>query len=167
MSAKVYFISDLHLGHNKILNFSGDYRGGTTTEEHDEWIINQWNSVVTKRDVVYVLGDVAFTREGLDKCRQLHGYKKLILGNHDKYMVSEYMTRGFKILSGIVKYKRFWLSHAPIHPNELRGLINIHGHVHSQSIDDLRYINVCVEPLNGIPLFLEELRNKYPSTRSN
>jgi len=158
MSAKVYFISDLHLGHSKILQFASEFRGGSTVDEHDEWIISQWNSIVRKGDVVYVLGDVAFSREGLEKVKQLKGHKKLVSGNHDVYGFSEYEAVGFKMLSGIYKYKEFWLTHAPIHPNELRGRKNIHGHLHQKLIDDERYINVCVERLNGVPIFLDDIR---------
>jgi calcineurin-like phosphoesterase family protein len=154
---KVFFISDLHLGHRRILNFAGEFRGGDTTEEHDDWVVNQWNSVVKKRDVVYVLGDVAFTREGFERCAELRGAKNLILGNHDKFNISEYQ-RFFRILPGIFKYKGFWVSHAPIHPRELHGLKNIHGHVHQHTLPDPNYINVSVEPLGGVPIWLEDLR---------
>ena len=163
----VYFISDIHLGHKKILDFSPS-RGGSCVDEHDEWIVDSWNSVVTKRDVVYLLGDIAFSREGLSKCADLNGVKKLILGNHDLFAIDEY-TKYFKILPSLYKYKEFWLSHAPIHPHELRGKKNIHGHVHSSSITkpairpfepslNPRYINVCVEPLNGKPISIDKIR---------
>ena len=53
-----YFISDLHLGHRKILEYS-PARGGKTIDEHDEWLVSQWNSVVrNKKDLVWVLGDI-------------------------------------------------------------------------------------------------------------
>lgn len=158
MSAKVYFISDLHLGHNKILEFSGQFRGGNTTEEHDEWIIEKINSVVTKRDVLYILGDIAFTKDGLSKVSRINGIKKLVTGNHDKFSLSDYEAVGLKILTGLYRYKEFWLSHAPIHPDELRGKKNIHGHVHSKSIGGDRYINACVEACGGVPIFLDEIR---------
>ncbi|RDE25161.1 serine/threonine protein phosphatase [Motiliproteus coralliicola] len=160
MSATPHFISDLHLGHKKILQFSNQWRGGTTIQEHDDWIVTQWNKTIGKRDPVYVLGDVAFTREGLQRVKELNGQKFLIMGNHDFAQIHEYEDVGFRILGGIVKYKGFWLSHAPIHPNELRGCANIHGHVHSESIDDSRYINVCVEPLGGVPLSIHEISRR-------
>ena len=58
-----WVISDLHFGHTNILKFAGDLRGGTTSQEHDEWLITQWNSVVKKVDLVYVLGDAAMNLE--------------------------------------------------------------------------------------------------------
>lgn len=157
MSATPRFIGDLHLGHRKIASFVGQYRGNvTTTEEHDEWIIEQWNSTVGKRDPVYIVGDVAFNKAGLEKVRRLRGQKFLLPGNHDLYAASVYEEYGLKVI-GFRKYRGFWLSHAPIHPAELRGCRNIHGHVHTRTIDDDRYINVCVEAVNGKPISIEEL----------
>lgn len=159
--SNVFFISDLHLGHRRVLNFAKEFRGGCeTVEEHDEWIIERWNSVVRPRDVVKVLGDVAFSKEGLAKVCRLSGNKHLVMGNHDKYPIEEYL-RDFRILPGVVKYKGFWLSHAPIYPSELRGIKNIHGHVHGRSIPDDRYINVCVEPLGGVPIPFDEIAERY------
>ena len=59
-----------------------------------------------------------------------------------------------------VKYKEFWLSHAPIHPEELRDRINIHGHVHYKNIDDARYFNVSCENIGFKPISLENIRLK-------
>lgn len=157
----VFFISDLHLGHHNIHKWSPS-RGGTNTEEHDEWLIKQANSVLTKNSILYILGDITLATgpDGeylLSKIGLIKGQKKLILGNHDKLPLESY-TRYFREIHGFLKYKKFWLSHAPIHPEELRHCKNIHGHVHSATIPDDRYINVSVEALNGIPVSLEELR---------
>lgn len=161
----VYHISDLHMGHKNILNFAGADREGTCVNTHDKWIIRQWNSVVRKRDTVFVHGDVAMTKAGLFACRQLNGNKKLLMGNHDNYSIDEYLyTGGFsEILPGLERYKGTWLSHCPIHPDELRGKINIHGHVHQNSIMlgrklDSRYRNVCVEMSYGVPQLFSALK---------
>lgn len=152
----IYFISDLHLGHKKILEFSPS-RGGSTVDEHDTWIVSQWNSVIVKRDIVYVLGDVCFDIEKMKLLSLMAGEKRLILGNHDVFPIEEYLKYFTKVY-GLTKYKGFWLSHAPIHPEELRGKPNIHGHVHNNIINDSRYISVCVEALNGKPISLTTLR---------
>lgn len=154
--SEVFHIGDLHLGHKKILEFSGDFRGGETPEEHDEWIIAQWNSRVTKRDKVFVHGDVCFSRDKLPLLDRMTGSKILICGNHDKFNASVYL-KYFTDVVGFVRYKNHWLSHAPIHPDELRGKRNIHGHVHSTDINDNRYINVSVEANYGIPMEHVEL----------
>lgn len=164
---KKYVISDLHLGHANILKYSEGLRGGTTSEEHDQWIVDQWNSVVTKHDLVYVLGDVALNRDALHLVRKLKGTKHLCKGNHDVESLKAYQEY-FGQIYGIHNCRRiFWMSHAPIHPMSLRGLFNLHGHVHQNSVKlpdgtlDKRYINCCVEMSYGVPQSLDDLLEKY------
>ena len=154
--SRVFFISDLHLGHKNILKFSGGFRYGETIEQHDQWIIDQINSAVKKRDILYILGDLAFGNENLTKLSKINGQKNLILGNHDKGNMTLY-TPYFQCIYGMKKYKGFWLSHAPLHTQSRRGLFNIHGHVHQNSVPELDYINVSVEVLNGVPLSYEQI----------
>lgn len=160
--SKKWIISDLHFGHENILKYSGEFRGGSSSEEHDEWLISQINSVAKKGDLLYILGDVAMTEEALKKLSKIKaGQKILIRGNHDVYSTQEYL-KYFQQVYGLLKFRgTFWLSHAPIHPLELRGCLNIHGHVHQNSIPDDRYINACVEMTYGIPQSLDDLFNKH------
>lgn len=163
-----YVISDLHLGHKNILKYSGALRGGTTSEEHDAWIIDQINSVVTKHDMLYILGDCAMSLEHYKKLNKLRCHQLMLnRGNHDVNN-AKHLLEYFMDIQGISQYKgTFWLSHAPVHPAELRGRFNIHGHVHQNSIlgadglPDRRYINACVEMTYGIPQNLDELLLKY------
>ncbi len=149
------------MGHKNILKYSGELRGGTTPEEHDEWIRHQWNSLVTKSDLVYVLGDVAMNNESLAQVARLKGQKILIRGNHDVQDTQTYL-KYFQQVYGLLSYRGvFWRSHAPVHPLELRGRFNLHGHVHQNSIPDDRYINACVEMSYGIPQSLDALYDKY------
>lgn len=174
MKHRKFVISDLHLGHEKILKYSNGLRGGTNSSEHDEWIIEQWNSVVTKHDLVYVLGDVAMNRNALHLVKRLKGNKHLCRGNHDVESVKAYMEY-FDVIYGLHNYKRvFWMSHAPVHPGSLRGLFNLHGHVHQNSVvdsdgnPDPRYINCCVEMSYGVPQSLDYFFDKYwPIVKAN
>ena len=78
----VFFTADLHIGHKKV----SQLRGFKTPEEHDAHIVSVWNSTVTNRDTVYVLGDIALSNydHALDLIEnQLNGTKHLISGNHD------------------------------------------------------------------------------------
>lgn len=166
MSRK-WIISDLHFGHKNILKFSGPLRGGTTSEEHDEWLIAQINSTVKKGDLLYICGDVAFDEESLAKLKKVKGQKILVRGNHDILTPNKYLEY-FSQIHGLISFKgTFWISHAPIHPQELRDRYNIHGHVHQNSIldeqgqVDPRYINVCVEMSYGIPQSLDDLLEKH------
>jgi calcineurin-like phosphoesterase family protein len=134
-------------------------RQGATIDEHDEWLFSCWNNRVRPKDRIYVLGDICFDISKMPLFNTLNGEKILIRGNHDKFDTMVYM-KYFKEIHGITKYKEFWLSHCPIHPIELRGKKNIHGHVHHNHIPDNMYINVCVEAVNGVPISLEEIRSK-------
>lgn len=157
---KIFFISDLHFGHKNIHNYTGHLRGNVqNVDEHDEWIIKQWNSVVSKSDLVWVLGDVSFSKRTLYKVGRLNGVKHLILGNHDEFPLS-YYQKYFNKIHGFIKYKGYWLSHSPI--LDTRGLINIHGHTHKDEMVSNcgKYFCVCVEALNGKPIELEKI-NRY------
>ena len=50
-----YYIADLHLGHANAIRF--DNRLFADVDEMNESLIRSWNSMVTKQDTVYVLGD--------------------------------------------------------------------------------------------------------------
>lgn len=155
----VYFCSDLHFGHKNIQKFRLHV---TSEEDNRQQIVDDWNKKVSKRDVVYVLGDACFTMETVDTFAQLPGRKILIRGNHDQLDTQVYL-KYFEGVYGLLKYKEFWLSHAPIHPQELRGRVNLHGHVHYHTIDDLRYFNCSVENIyrinKGALIELEQLRH--------
>jgi calcineurin-like phosphoesterase family protein len=154
--ANVFFIADLHFGHKNICK----YRPFETELEHREWLMDNWQSVVSKRDKVFVLGDCCFSKEAIGSLSGLNGHKSLVIGNHctERLNIRD-IIEAFTNVSGLVKYKEFWLSHAPIHPAELRDKINVHGHVHDKAIDDDRYVNVCVESINGTPIDLNKLRS--------
>jgi calcineurin-like phosphoesterase family protein len=100
---------------------------------------------------VWVLGDAAFTVDGLESFRALPGRKILVRGNHDELPVQMYLSV-FEEVYGITRYKKSWLTHAPIHPDELRGKSNIHGHVHLNTIPDARYVNVSAEVIAYTPV---------------
>lgn len=173
--SNVWFCSDLHLGHKNIGKFRTPLVN--STEENNTRIITDWEKHVTNRDVVYVLGDFCFDVE-LYNSLKLPGAKKyLIRGNHDRFQTSQYL-KFFDEVEGLLKYKEFWLSHSPIHPDELRGRVNLHGHVHFSSItiddpskpwdereNDNNYFNCCPEnlwPKYGRCLVsLDELRKHF------
>lgn len=171
--SKKWIISDLHFGHKNILKYAGPLRGGSNSEEHDLWLIEQINSVVGKNDLLYVLGDVAFDVESLKLMNKIKaGNRILVKGNHDTCSTQEYL-KYFSTVHGLLSFKgTFWMSHAPIHPIELRGRLNIHGHVHQNSVMDSefpsvldnRYINACVEMSYGIPQSLDDLLLKHKDT---
>ena len=172
--SNIWFCSDLHFGHKNIGKFRGAMgREFSTQSDNEATIFQDWLNVVHKRDVVYCLGDIAFTMEAINKIGLLPGKKILVRGNHDLCNTSAYL-KVFEEVYGFLKYKEFWLSHAPIHKDELRGRKNLHGHVHYNSIRvssslgsplDPDYFNCCPEALwpryGRCLVSLDELRKKF------
>jgi len=157
----VRYYSDPHFGH---LNMAIK-RGFKDQYEMNEHIISEWNKIVSKRDVTWILGDItmekSFDYYNLD---QLNGIKKIILGNHDEPQHVPALLTYVNSVSSMryLKDKEFGniiFTHAPIHPCELeyRYNINIHGHVHTNTLSDKRYINVSAEVIDYKPKLLSEL----------
>ena len=156
----VFFTADLHIGHRAICKYRTQF---TIPQEHDEYIIQMWNETITKaKHQVWVLGDMFIKNKYYDFddiLKKLHGTIRLISGNHD-YMPA-YFNKKILIQTGLVKKYGFWLSHCPIHPQELRNHKNIHGHIHGidNQLNDDRYINVNCEFWNYKPVSLEYLKS--------
>ena len=144
----VYVTSDWHFGHTGITKyFRKEFPSLEYMEDH---ILDNIREVVTKRDILYCLGDMAFTKGALDKIGDagLPCQKILIRGNHDTLPTAEYL-RVFNEVEGAYKYKNYWFTHIPIHPMELYRGMNVHGHCHRggpyEAEGDTRYFNVCGE----------------------
>ncbi|AFH14569.1 phosphoesterase [Pseudomonas phage Lu11] len=165
-----YLISDLHLGHENIPK----YRDFPSLEAHDEFVLNRIADTVrsTKRATMYVLGDVAFTREGWERFDALPGNKIVILGNHDTERTSRFNVAFIESLKtvnsvhSLLNINGMILSHAPLHPAHLRGKINVHGHLHGDIVKDRRYFNMSMEQLDYRPWSLEQLRDEMVKRRS-
>lgn len=158
-----WFISDLHLGHKNILNYSSKERPFDNLEDHNQYIIDTINESVLKHDTLYILGDVAFGKENLKYIEQLKVENKvLVLGNHDKYSMAEYMAVGFNKIYGMVRHKEFVLTHAPVHPCQLekRYSANIHGHLHTYDVGDpSKYFNCNVDRMGFVPVTMSVIRD--------
>jgi calcineurin-like phosphoesterase family protein len=158
---QTWFGSDFHLGHKNIQKFRKEV---DSCEHNIERICDEWGSTVKKRDTIYLLGDICFSQESLEILGKLKGSKVLIRGNHDRFPLSSY-EGVFENVYGLFKYKEFWLSHPPVHPQELRNRVNLHGHVHYDTVPDERYFNCCPEALwpvyNRCLVSLDELRVKF------
>lgn len=165
---KIFLIGDTHFGHSNILTFKkqdgSPLRVFDNIYEHDEYLIYKWNLVVKPEDKVYHLGDVGFRNFTVlnQILSRLNGSKILIKGNHDNMKLSQY-AQHFKDIRGSHTLDKFILTHIPIHPDSLsRWVGNIHGHMHSNSLPDSRYINVSVEQLNDYtPIDFEEIKRKF------
>jgi calcineurin-like phosphoesterase family protein len=157
MAGIVRFIADLHFGHQNMAK----RRGFDSVEAHDEHIIQEWNKVVDKRDVTYILGDVTMEKkEPYKLLDRLNGIKHVVLGNHDRRQHTPELLNHVESVGGMVHYKGFFLTHCPVHPGELiyrdvRG--NIHGHIHDKEVGEPNYWCVSCERVAYKPITLEEL----------
>lgn len=165
---QILFATDLHLGHENIHKFrcksKGFFRDFSDEKEHREWIESEICPRLTKRTILYLLGDICISDGSVDYIKKWPGKRILIKGNHDIESTKRLME-AFDEIFGLHKYKNMWLSHAPVHPNEIRGRPNLHGHVHYATINypdrDLTYrlpknqphedyLNICPENLMNI-----------------
>lgn len=162
--SKVFFTSDTHFGHSKIIDYtSRPFPGGVL--EMDNTLISRWNEVVPEDGIVFHLGDFAFY--GATRYREiaslLHGRKILILGNHDhrtlkKDAWSEIHPQLLIKVEGIDVY----LNHFPFREWPYHSF-QLHGHLHSGPSDVLGLpgqLDVGVDGHDFRPWTWEEIKNK-------
>jgi calcineurin-like phosphoesterase family protein len=161
----IFFISDLHLGHKGVTEFlradGTKVRPWNSTQEMDEALVHNWNSVVKPNDKVYNLGDVCINRKALKTLGLLNGKKRLIKGNHDIFRIEEYLeyfedVRAYHVMDKIL------FSHMPVHPSQKRRYVhNVHGHLHELTIeDDTWYTCISVEQINFTPISYDDLKKR-------
>ena len=152
----VYFTSDLHLGHD----LAAEKRGFSSLAEHDDGVIDSfWQAGMTKRDKLFVLGDIAMSKMGLLRIKSLPTVNVVVLlGNHD-VLGSVHYLYVFKDIIGPITYRSFWLTHIPMHEQEIftrKG--NIHGHIHKDGLTGdlpLPWYNVNWDYHRGPVLFTD------------
>lgn len=184
---KVYFVADLHFHHKNILKHCPNRAemGGfdvDDVEAHDKWLIDQWNSTIGKKDIVYIVGDFAFGSPYHVKSllSKLHGKKFLILGNHDassdKTELVNYCQKITQIHCPVFKKSNYeWLEedfqvilchYAMVTwPGKHYGSVMVHGHSHGRlneyndSMPDLR-VDVGIDS-DAFPGLFVEVKELY------
>ena len=165
----IYFISDTHFHHSNIIKYCN--RPFKDISEMNETIISNWNSIITKDDIVYHLGDFSLSNDEEIKniFNKLNGNIILIRGNHDRKSVKFYENIGFKVLTHapiILDEYKLMLSHVPLSDDKIiNGYINLHGHIHNKKISDdypknyseNRHINLSVDSTDFKPVSLGEI----------
>ena len=160
---KIYVTADLHLGHGLVSRL----RGFDSVEEHTQSVVDAWNSIVQKQDLVWVLGDAIWNKKTLDVVAgTMTGTKKLVLGNHDQ-MASHRYLKMFQKVYGCAAVGDVILTHIPVHPTQVgkdnRYRLNVHGHTHAAVVrgpdgkPDLRYRSVSLEQTGMAPVLLEDV----------
>jgi calcineurin-like phosphoesterase family protein len=161
----IFFTADTHFGHANIINYCG--RPFLSKEEHDESLIENWNSVVSKRDVVYHLGDFGFGDPFYLKkvAQKLRGQINFIRGNHDGNDMLNILGNRFTFIkdSHLLETKvegkneLIFLSHYPHRswPRSYHGSWHLYGHVHGNlkyTIDHGLAFDVGVDVWNFTPI---------------
>ena len=169
----IWFTSDLHFNHKRIIEYEPTTRPFASVEEMNETLIKNWNSVVQPEDTVYVLGDfimgLADTVAAI--LQRLNGTIILIRGNHDtKAKLDLYKSLGITVKDiEYLEYKgRFFiLCHFPIASPEFiqmvvqdnSEVVNLYGHLHSNAPKG--YVNgtyhIGVDTNNLTPISIQQV----------
>jgi len=163
---KIFFISDTHFDDDR-LNLFGRDLIFKNKQEVDDYIIQKWNEVVTNEDLVIHVGDIALSREGLDKINLLNGTKWLVKGNYDtsdgtaKFKVTdELLKKYFKVvvseMSMEIGGETIYINHYPV--NAKTEGFNIVGHIHGLFKVQRNMINVGVDANHFVPLSEEYIK---------
>jgi calcineurin-like phosphoesterase family protein len=159
----MYLISDLHFSHKNIIEYEN--RPFKDLDDMHKKIIKDWNTVIHKKDFVYILGDFSFGNQQMikDVTSKLNGRLYLIMGNHDsKRSYKWWLENGFEWVSKYpIIYEDFYiLSHKPI-PNLSSGFYNIHGHLHSKQTADNNHFNVSLDNIGNKPIDFRKIKEKF------
>lgn len=154
---KVWFIADLHICHKNILRHQTNRlkKMGLTDENdfetHDKYIIDMWHSLVSRGDIVYVLGDFIMANKEksfniLNDLKKQGAKIHLIVGNHDKSTQNlENMFESISLIKDVVFKKNVFdflnedfevvMCHFPMKSwnNKCRGSMHLYGHIHNNS----------------------------------
>ena len=171
---RTFVTSDQHFNHAAILTFTNAATGQKVRSRFkdckhmNEYMIEMWNAVVAKNDIVWQLGDFCmkdyegFERDILPK---LNGHISMVIGNHDNVRALSRMNRIRKIVADRrFEDKGLIMSHRPLHFSNCWSwrtkswMRNLHGHIHEHdSPTDHDYINLSVEKTNYMPIDIESL----------
>ena len=161
----VWVTADQHFNHENIIKYEN--RPFSNVEHMNICMIDAWNSVVSKHDKVFMLGDFGFGGSDFisNTLNKLKGNKVLVMGNHDQSRsVKKWIELGFQTVYDypVIYDTSYILSHEP-----LTGLAdcdhfyNIFGHVHGNpEIDTVtaKGFCVCVERHQFKPVSWEDIK---------
>jgi len=176
----IFFTADTHFCHNNIIYSCN--RPFKDVHEMNEEMINKWNSYITNRDEIYILGDFIYkgkAAEANDILSRLKGKKYLIKGNHERYL--EYPKFDIRYFEWVKNYyilnleggTKVILFHYPIFnwDSAHHGSIHLYGHVHNNGLKHPDYgeklnllgpraINVGVDVNDFYPVSINAILQK-------
>lgn len=146
MVNSLWFVSDLHFGHQNILKYCS--RPFVSVKEMDQAIVDNWNETVRPNDTVYLLGDLAF--HNYERIGQLNGYKILVPGNHDHERAKKVFAHVQEVKEEVEYLKvdkehRFVLCHYPFESWRREYRFHLHGHSHGMSQPKMNRLDVGID----------------------
>jgi calcineurin-like phosphoesterase family protein len=133
---KTFFIADTHFDHAKF--YDPQVTRPFTMDEWNKMLIDRINTMATRADRLFILGDFAWKRPGYwrqqIRCRNV----VLILGNHDSEAKCRNVFGGnlydTRVVKNVCGSARVFLSHYPhAHwPASHHGSLHLYGHCHNQ-----------------------------------
>lgn len=139
-SKHLFFTSDLHFCHKKIIDFCN--RPYSSVEEMNEALVKNWNNKVSPDDTVFCLGDFCWggSSEWKKWRGRLNGHIILIRGNHDRKMsrpMESLFDEVYNQLQLKIDGRSVYLNHYPFLTyggcwrKEEDAVWQLFGHVHS------------------------------------
>lgn len=156
---RIFFISDTHFGHENIIKLCE--RPFENADIMDNNLINNWNTVVRDEDIIFHLGDFAWSKEAAkESWAKLNGKIYLLRGNHD-HKFAEYLPFLPDTIVDIKWRKKFiTLCHYPMVNwyKSRRNSIHLYGHTHRTiPMSNDNTLCVCVEETNYTPVSLDDI----------
>lgn len=148
----VFFTADTHFGSERVLHWS--QRPFSTVAEMDNYIVTNWNNIVTNQDMVYHLGDFG----ELDKLLALNGHIIFLPGNADTLEMVEIIATSCDIINPntviTLEDDSFQLIHEPDEAQPSDNFF-LFGHIHKLQMVKRNGLNVGVDCHNFCPIPLE------------
>ena len=169
----IYLSSDLHFNHDRAFIYQS--RGFDNIKDMNNSIIQNFNSMITPNDDLYLLGDCILGQnleDGLNLLRQLNGKIHIVRGNHDtdtRWEAYNKLPNVIECAAAIyLKYKKyhFYLTHYPCLTGNLEKesltqmTCNLFGHTHSKEwfFEDRPYMfNVAVDAHTNYPISIDDI----------
>lgn len=157
----IWFTADTHFGHTNRLEYCN--RPFSSVEEMNEILIENWNKVVKKFDMVYFLGDFGFKNQkvlfGIKG--RLNGVIFPVRGNHDKNSDLEQFSKASDLQEIYIDNKCIVLCHYSMNVwnKSHHGSWHLFGHSHGSLPDNPNSLSfdVGVDCHNFTPISFEEV----------
>ena len=171
MSINTWFTADTHLGHGRIIEYTNrpfrDAAGRPDPQRMNAAILDRFNSVLRRGDVLYHLGDVSWSSYNkqtgfIDRLntKEIH----LVWGNHDHPKDFKQLPfRSFADIKSITAAgQRFVLCHYPMRSwrGKGNGTMQLYGHCHNSLPGLGRQMDVGVDTNDFYPWHVEDVIKK-------